>query len=883
MKTVPLFIENKKSLIFKEKVDVLSKDISFFQYLAEYVCSIRMIISVLFVMGSHSLAYSAPSKYEPERLLKSYGKDILKVNNKSDIKRTYLDIAKTEFGLTKLLFDFAHELSNGVYYKEMKYLVHQKQWEILIKQNNAIMIPRLKQMVGKSYQPAVFTQNLDKYMQGFNYALTGLTLATNIYDVLMGDDTARLKSVTETMKFQMNSLIGKIGSKSLNVAMIGVSFMDYALTEFMKAQHQQYEEYWWNAYSMYLNKKYRKIVTGPDSWASLAIQDNDAVNARLNEFWVYDEYNPLTRAIKYYKKPSPFQQSALAEATFKKPFAARFYNEYLHKTLKTFFQRKAEQASFEFEDNLVASCQELMAVKQDIEALKKALVQAGKEMKEKGGLDDKIAITLSQGDDIDRGKYFKTGLRLLSRKGTVWAVSRVTFPKSEITRKVKVLWRLKDKDQMILSTKMEELEGAGESHEIFIKIPVESLSQGRYSIMLSQSLVENPKETVEARVSFKVYEPVKIRGLWATNKLGSKEEKKVFAPDEIPHLYFTFDMNKELGAVQTNFDFINKRTGKQIYSVPNEYRYSPDKELQVTGIRLPKGLVNPGDYITFIASIMPSSSSPEIFEALTRSIDFSIVSSDLKIRASRVLIGDQAGRYSINVPEGFERPYSVRIAGGGLSVSKSSNPLRGRFRGSISTSDRAYTMTFKVTDARGKTARGKAVVQVRGLDSKTIASKKRSKVKLYSAPPKPSPIAIKRTEGTSTDYKKTLQSITDNYTKEMQSIRNKHQSEMETLERENKAALRKIKQTSTPAWATGQGSARIQNKSKPPARSYPIDVSQCRDAFYNCMGKCPKTGTHKEISSCQAICGNANSACIKARCPDGEAYGVGWNLKCRPY
>ncbi|MDO9516405.1 MAG: hypothetical protein Q7J01_09955 [Syntrophales bacterium] len=148
---------------------------------------------------------------------------------------------------------------------------------------------------------------------------------------------------------------------------------------------------------------------------------------------------------------------------------------------------------------------------------------------------------------------------------------------------------------------------------------------------------------------------------------------------------------------------------------------------------------------------------------------------ELKIRVSRTLMGDQSGNYSITVPEGFEEPFTVRIAGGGLEVSKSQNPLRGRFNGTPSASDSTHTLSFLVKDVNGQSARGTATVKVRGLDPKTLASMNRPKEKLYAAPPpRPDAPESQPVEDEGPDFGQQMAQIAGNYIAASKRIKDVH-------------------------------------------------------------------------------------------------------------
>lgn len=191
----------------------------------------------------------------------------------------------------------------------------------------------------------------------------------------------------------------------------------------------------------------------------------------------------------------------------------------------------------------------------------------------------------------------------------------------------------------------------------------------------------------------------------------------------------------------------------------------------------------------------------------------------LKIRASRLLLGDQAGHYALTAPADFEPPFSVRVGGDGLEISPSPDPLRGTIRGTASSSDSRHTVSFKLTDAQGRTARGSARVTVRGLDPKTLASRNRPQQTLYASPP-PQP-ETGRTEAADSgeDFSQKISEIMNNYAREKQRIQNESAARKNAINR----AYRTPRQKPAPAEPEARG-ASIANKS--PAASRFVDVTQ---------------------------------------------------------
>lgn len=256
----------------------------------------------------------------------------------------------------------------------------------------------------------------------------------------------------------------------------------------------------------------------------------------------------------------------------------------------------------------------------------------------------------------------------------------------------------------------------------------------------------------------------------------------------------------------------------------------------------------------------------------------------LRIRASRTLVGDQTGTYSITVPEGFEAPFTVRIAGGGLHVSRSSNPLRGRFQGTPSASDSTHTLSFAVKDVKERMARGTATVRIRGLDPKTLASKNRPKQKLYTAPPPrrvtPAPPPV---EDDGPDYNRQLNRIMNKYRQQTKRIDDEHKARMEAIDR--KYRQNTAGSTAPPrsrGTATTQGS--MTSSTQKTCRSFKIDASACEREFWDCMKQCKKIpqipSQVNNIKACHERCSSMDRQCRNSKCPGGTIHGVGWNLTC---
>lgn len=186
----------------------------------------------------------------------------------------------------------------------------------------------------------------------------------------------------------------------------------------------------------------------------------------------------------------------------------------------------------------------------------------------------------------------------------------------------------------------------------------------------------------------------------------------------------------------------------------------------------------------------------------------------LRVRTSRVLAGDQAGTYSITVPDGFAPPFTVRIDGGGLDVQKSANPLRGRIRGRAASTDSTHTLSFMVRDANGNTARGSSTIRIKGLSRKTLASKNRPHQRLYaSPPPQPQARQVQKPAEEEVDYAAKMRDIMNTYGEQVKKIQAKQAAQEKERQRQYRAGFSQIQQPATPGWA--------QPKTAAPQSSYP--------------------------------------------------------------
>jgi len=253
------------------------------------------------------------------------------------------------------LFDFAHQATGGSYQVMVRKLIQDKVLDTAIMPNGAsrdhvrlyaAMVAERRPITDRLAEPV---KKLGGYLQAFQI---GLDLA----NAINGDDGAKLKLIKAAYDHQFNAATALVASRGLQTAMGSMAFLNYALTTFMTAQHTNYEAFWWEAYSRFHNNAHREIVRGDHSWVALIERGGHAaVERRLHSFWD----DPRENALTYYRAPGPLQGTGLAIANFRVPFAARYYRDFLHPTLKTHFHRQAQSAAHQAYFEAEQACRDI--------------------------------------------------------------------------------------------------------------------------------------------------------------------------------------------------------------------------------------------------------------------------------------------------------------------------------------------------------------------------------------------------------------------------------------------------------------------------------------------------------------------------------------------
>ncbi len=303
-----------------------------------------------------SPAYGACSDlFNPDTFLKDpqIKKELPNVSN-DNIAKDVFSKTSSQFGLANDSLSFFNAISmGGVYEQEMNLLLKlpTAQWKETFANGWS---PYKTQYVEEIIRgnPVKLTSKIAETGGNVITFLSAIAISADIVAGLNGDDAAKLSAVAGTESLVRGYLIGKYGTPGLGLAMIPVGAISYALNAFITARYDEYSNYWWEAYSAYLNKKYPKLAPERDqygdipketkSWIGLTTYEKEAgLKKRLYEFWDDAEIN----ARDYYKAPTIWnKESTLAFSYYRDAFAARYFKSYIYATLKTFYKNEAEKA-----------------------------------------------------------------------------------------------------------------------------------------------------------------------------------------------------------------------------------------------------------------------------------------------------------------------------------------------------------------------------------------------------------------------------------------------------------------------------------------------------------------------------------------------------------
>ncbi len=278
---------------------------------------ISSILCTALLLTGLSVSVSQPAvRCDPWKLAEKFREELPRLGNQSWSKKQVGDYfwkhATDAFGVDQNLISFFTDATGGQYRTQVQYLIDNKIW------------------TRNRLQPA--TDRISEAMGHIGTTVAALTIISDAAKAIEGDKSARLKALAGTVNLQRGWLLKKIGSTSLNVAMFTVFILEYSLQKFISETLAGHEDYWWNAYLTYYEKKYPNLVKGSRSWATLYKEQGEAgIKRRLNEFWD----NPYDNAVKYpMKNPPPLYIKEPGER-LKKLIPVRYCRDYVYPTLKT--------------------------------------------------------------------------------------------------------------------------------------------------------------------------------------------------------------------------------------------------------------------------------------------------------------------------------------------------------------------------------------------------------------------------------------------------------------------------------------------------------------------------------------------------------------------
>ncbi|MDC0336484.1 hypothetical protein OAN24_06300, partial [Pseudodesulfovibrio sp.] len=307
-----------------------------------------------------------------------------------------------------------------------------------------------------------------------------------------------------------------------------------------------------------------------------------------------------------------------------------------------------------------------------------------------------------------------------------------------------IIWQLfaANGEQVADYYKRDEIWKVGE-HKTKVRFLINELKSGQYTAALSHVPADNPAKMARAKVSFAVSAPLFVNDAWITDEPGGSAVSTL-GTGKKPYFYITFGVESGIENVTVQFRAKDTGTGKDLTLEMVDYAVKPDKEEQRVGIMLEEYAIRDATGVSFEARLTLGDGPPIVVE---RSLALVQQTYTLKLRAAPTVLSGENGPFSITLPDNFVRPFSVQFFGRGLNVHKSSNPLKGTFKGAAHGADKSATLRAIVTDSEGRRAEGTTFITIKAADEKVLASQK--KQKLYSKPPASSQSSYSQPSGAS--------------------------------------------------------------------------------------------------------------------------------------
>lgn len=291
------------------------------------------IASLIFVLSLVSI-FSIPDAdaQNYEQIIEDYSEELEKIQQKRDAEDFFWTHVKDEFGMTENVLNFINDLRGGTYVRQIEYIqnVPVQKWNPNAGYGGWGRYDRgnVQRIVSKNVGGTTALNNVFGIVGKISWGLKIYGLGSDIIKALNGDDKAKLNSIKTTFDI----VLGMVTSDfpGMTAAMFGVAVINYNLNKFINTTISTYEDLWWEEYQNYLFRKYPSFV---EDWAHLAVQEGgqDIIEDRLYEFWDSEE--------RYFIQDQhwqlPFHRYGFnAERQLHDMFAARYYQDYLHRNMK---------------------------------------------------------------------------------------------------------------------------------------------------------------------------------------------------------------------------------------------------------------------------------------------------------------------------------------------------------------------------------------------------------------------------------------------------------------------------------------------------------------------------------------------------------------------
>jgi len=301
----------------------------------------------------------------------------------SAARRNLIGNFNNNLKVTKTFVGFGTDFLDGNFPKEVTRVLDTGKRQYFISSNPAKShtIREMMKSVDLVNQPApkVFTHGME-YLAAF--ASIWFTGEQILYAIRSGESDAYLIAEKDAAETSASLVIAFRGWQGLRITANIVGFLDVAINLFAQKAISINKDYWWEAYTRYLNTSYKTMVNGPNSWATLAERNDGgkAFQERLMEFWKAEPTNdgietPALRAAHYYKKPGLLESDGPATFSdnYRKSMSTQYYVEFIKPTLDAYFLRKTEALNLDIQHRLNTALPRLCKLIEDIKGFEREM------------------------------------------------------------------------------------------------------------------------------------------------------------------------------------------------------------------------------------------------------------------------------------------------------------------------------------------------------------------------------------------------------------------------------------------------------------------------------------------------------------------------------